>query len=316
MLIKKVVFVLTTLLTFSIVLADSSSKEEKSTNFIITPSVAYRYDVFKWSIPDSYLPDKKVSELVWKNRILQPSIKIEIEPKPNQFTFSGQVKYGYILKNPSKSRDLDWIHNNHTLQLYSKTKSAVKGNIFDLSGVVGYSLGLLKESLLTFYVGYDYSDYRNKNYGSHQLLSYRGIPFSSNELVQKYYFKTQTPWVGLSFNAPLNEIFTIIPTIKFYSFKHIGKGYWVRRYDLKQNPSLKNNAKGTGLGFDMDFAYKYSNNLDLTLNLETKRFKMKKGQNQAFFNSLSPEGERDDNGKLFDLSLMSSSISAGLKYKL
>ena len=105
--------------------------------------------------------------------------------------------------------------------------------------------------------------------------------------------------------------------IKFYSFKHVGKGYWIYRADLEQNPSLKNNAKGHGLGFDLDFIYKYNSSLDLTLNLETKRFKMKKeGTNKMFFNSRAIGGEGVTTIKLLDLSLISSSISAGLKYKL
>jgi hypothetical protein len=323
MIIKKVAFVLTTLFITNMALADNDLKEEKSTNFIVTPFVAYRYDVFKYSIPSNLFLDQKISELVWKNRILQPSLKIELEPKENQFTILGQVKYGYILKNQSKSWDHDWDHTrditgNVISKLRSTTKSQATGNILDLSGAIGYSLGLFKDSLLTFYVGYDYSDYRNKNYGDHQLVFKRKLNyFSSGGLFQKYYFKTHSPWVGLSVNIPLNERFTIIPTIKLYSFKHVGKGYWIYRGDLKQDPSLKNTAKGKGLGFDLDFIYKYTNNLDLTFNLETKKFKMKKkGTDQMFFNSLSPGGERIATKKLIDLSLRSSSISAGLKYKL
>lgn len=301
--------------------ADSYSKEEKTTNFIITPSVAYRYDVFKWAIGDYYFPGKKASELIWKNRILQPSIKIELQPKPNQFTFLGQVKYGHILKNQSKSWDHDWDlkrdgTGNVVSKLVSTTKSQATGNILDLSGAVGYSVNLFKNNLLTFYVGYDYSDYRNKDYGSRQLV-YKKRLHSFNELFAKYYFKTHSPWLGLSLNTPLNERFTIIPAIKFYSFKHIGKGYWIHRADLKQNPSLKNTAKGRGIGFDLDFIYKYSDNLDLTLNLENKRFKMKKeGTNKMFLNSRAIGGEGVETIKLIDLSLRSSSISAGLKYKL
>ena len=315
MIIKKASLVLITLLLANMTLAESHFKEEKTTNFIVTPYVAYRYDVFKWSIPHHYF-NSKLSELIWKNHIIQPSVKIEFEPKKNQFTFLGHVKYGYILKNQSKSYDLDWIHNNHTLQLYSKTKSSVKGNIFDLSGAVGYSINLLNNNLLTFYVGYDYTDYRNKDYGSRQLLNYSGIPFSSNQLVSKYYFKTQSPWLGLSVNAPLNERFTIIPTIKFYSFNYVGKGYWLCRDDVKQNPSMKHNTKGKGLGFDLDFLYKYSDSLDFKINLETKKFKMKTGREKAFYNSLAFGGERIVNRKLLDLSLMSSSISVGIHYKL
>jgi hypothetical protein len=77
MVIKKAVIVLTTLLLANTTLADSYSKEEKTTNFIVTPSIAYRYDVFKYAIPDDKFTNKKLSELIWKNHIIQPSIKFE-----------------------------------------------------------------------------------------------------------------------------------------------------------------------------------------------------------------------------------------------
>ena len=227
--IKKVAIVLATSLLASNAVADNYSKEEKTTNFIVTPSVAYRYDVFKYSIPDDEFIDKKISELVWKNRIIQSALKFETVPESNQFTFLGQVKYGHILKNQSKSWDHDWDHTrdmkgNVISKLRSTTKSQATGNILDLSGAVGYSISLFKDSLITFYVGYDYSDYRNKNYGSRQLVYKKRLrPFS--QLFQKYYFKTQSPWLGLSINAPITDRFQVVPTIKFYSFQHIGKGY-------------------------------------------------------------------------------------------
>ena len=209
MIIKKVAFVLTTLLTFSTVLADSGSKEEKTTNFIVTPSVAYRYDIFKYSIPDNKFTNKKISELIWKNHIVQPSIKIETEPHPNQFTILGQVKYGYILKNQSKSLDYDWDNDYQKSTLYSKTLSVVRGNILDLSGAVGYSVNLFNNNLLTFYVGYDYTDYRNKNYGDKQLAYKTNFSSPTDELFQKYNFKTQSPWLGLSVNAPITDKFQV-----------------------------------------------------------------------------------------------------------
>ena len=79
-------------------------------------------------------------------------------------------------------------------------------------------------------------------------------------------------------NTQLNDRLSIIPTIKLYSFKYVGKGYWLLRNDVKHNPSMKHNAKGRGLGFDVDFLYKYSDNLDFKINLETKKLKMKTGK--------------------------------------
>ncbi len=314
MLIKKVILVLITLFFVNTTFADSYLKEEKTTSFIVIPSIAYRYDVFKWSIPHHHFNDK-LSELIWKNHIIQPSIKIEIEPKENSFTILGLVKYGYILKNPSKSWDYDWEYDPTIPN--SKTFSSVRGNIFDLSGAVGYSVNIFNNNLLTFYVGYDYSDYRNKDYGCHQLaLNQNKLEYPFNKIATKYYFKTQSPWIGLSVNTQLNDRWSIVPTIKLYSFKYVGRGYWLLRDDLKQDPSMKHNAKGVGLGVDVDLLYKYSDNLDFKINLEIKKFKMKTGKEQIFLTDKNFGGERVGTRKLFDLSLLSSSISAGLKYKL
>jgi hypothetical protein len=315
--IKKAILTLTTLFVSSTTLATSPPKPvetNEATNFIVTPSVAYRYDVFKWSIPHHYF-NSKLSELIWKNHIIQPSVKIEVEPKANQLTFLGQIKYGYILKSPSKSWDYDWEYDPTTPN--SKTFSSVRGNILDLSGAVGYSVNLFNDNLLTFYLGYDYNDYRNKDYGCRQLaLNQNKLLNTFNQLVSKYFFKNQAPWIGLSVNSPLNDKFTITPTIKFYSFKYVGKGYWLLRDDVKQDPSMKHNVKGIGLGFDMDFLYKYSNNMDFKINLETKKFKMKTGKEQIFLSDKAISGERVGSRKLYDLSLLSSSISVGLKYKI
>jgi hypothetical protein len=316
MTIKKVALVLITLFITNMALADNDLKEEKSTNFIVTPSVAYRYDSFKWAIPCPQF-NKKLSELIWKNHIIQPSVKIEVEPKANSFTFLGQAKYGYILKNPSNNWDYDWYNTEEESEPHSKTQSAVKGNILDLSGAVGYSVNLFNSNLLTFYVGYDYTDYRNKNYGLRQLAySQNKLKYPFNELISKYFFKTKSPWVGLSVNTQLNNRWSIIPTIKYYCFKYVGKGYWLLRDDVKQDPSMKHNAKGIGLGFDVDFLYKYSDNLDFKINLETKKLKMKTGKDQLFYSAKDIGGERVFTGKLYDLSLISSSITAGFRYKL
>jgi hypothetical protein len=324
MVIKKATLVLATLLLANTALADSYSKEEKTTNFIITPSIAYRYDTFKYSIPDEVFLEKKVSELTWKNYIVQPGIKIEIEPQPNGFTFLGQGKYGYILKDMSKSWDKDWKFTKikgskeRGSKIYSNSMSAVKGNILDLSGAIGYSINLFSDNLLTFYLGYDYSNYKNNNYGARQLVNNRNDQvFSSDQLFQKYNFNTKAPWVGLSINLPLNDKFLVKPTIKYYSFKYIGKGYWIHRNDFKQNPSLKHTAKGQGLGADVDLVYKYTDNLDFNINLETKRFRMKKGHDQTFVaaNRVTRKPERVVTRKLWGLSFNSYSISGGIKYK-
>jgi hypothetical protein len=322
--IKKVAIVLAIALLASNAVADNYPKEEKTTNFIVTPSVVYRYDVFKYSIPDEVFTDRKVSELTWKNYIVQPSIKIELEPQSNEFTFLGQGKYGYILKNMSKSWDKDWkfpkIKGSKEIKpkIYSNAVSTVKGNILDLSGAVGYSLNLFSDNLITFYLGYDYTNYRNNQYGIYNRLNNKNVlQRPLDQLITRYNFKTKSPWVGLSLNVPISDNFLVKPTIKYYSFNYIGKGYWVLRDDLKKNPSIKHTAKGQAFGVDVDLAYKYFDNLDFKINLEIKRFKMKNGQDQMFLvaDRVNHKPERVVTRKLINLSLISYSISGGIKYR-
>jgi len=323
MVIKKALIVITVLLTAITMTTASPLEDDKATNFVVTPFTGYRYDIIKWSVPDPHYPNKKLSELIWKNHIVQTGIKLETNPIPNQLNFLGQAKYGYILKNPSTSRDLDWDVYKHKsgnikTHQFSNTISAVKGHIFDLSGAVGYSITLPRNNLLTLYVGFDYADYKNKQYGFCQKICNQHLilhPF--NRLGSKYDFKTQAPWIGLSLKTSLNDRLSITPTIKLYSFKYTGKGYWLLRDDLQQDPSFKHNAKGTGLGFDMDFLYKYSDNLDFKINLETKRFKMKTGRYKVFYvaDRCSNQTARVSTNKLFDVTLLSSSISGGFRYK-
>jgi hypothetical protein len=324
MVTKKIALVFTTLVLANTALADNYSKKENTANFIVTPSVAYRYDVFKYSIPDEVFADRKVSELTWKNYVVQPSIKIELEPQPNQFTFLGQGKYGYILKDKSKSWDKDWkfskIKGSKEIKpkIYSNAVSAVKGNILDLSGAIGYSVNLFSDNLLTFYLGYDYTNYKNNQYGIHNRLNNKNVlQRPLDQLITRYNFKTKAPWVGLSVNVPLNDKFSLKPTIKYYTFKYIGKGYWLLRDDLKKNPSIKHTAKGQGFGADVDLAYKYSDNLDFKINLETKRFKMKNGQDQMFLfaDRINHKPERVVTRKLINLNIISYSISGGIKYR-
>ena len=322
--IKRTVLTLTTLLASSTAFAAIPPKPEEikeSSNIVVTPSIAYRYDVFRWSICDKYFKNKKRSELIWKNHIIQPGIKIEIEPQTNEVTFLGQTKYGYILKKPSESWDYDWqVYKDTTGNIISepesKTKSLATGNILDLSGAVGYSINLFNNNLLTFYVGYDYTDYKNKNYGVYQRVNNSNdLLHNFNQIVAKYYFKTQSPWLGLSVNTPITDRFRVVPTIKFYSFNYVGKGYWLLRDDLQQNPSFKDNAKGNGFGLDVDFLYKYSDSLDFKINLETKKFKMKKGKQQTFEAADIRGPAVVTTSKLFALNLISSSTSIGFRYK-
>lgn len=285
---------------------------EKKHGIIVTPFTGYRYDVFQWSIPKGYASSgKKISELTWKNHISETGIKIETKPEENRFNFQGQLKYGYILKQ-SRNQDSDW----DDIGEFARSFSNVKGNVFDLSGAVGFSRNMAS-MLITYYMGIDYSKYKMRNYGlyysihrfhNQNINSILGHEHPKSQLVASYNFSNYSPWLGASINYSFNDKFTIIPTVKLYLFSLFAKADWVINEGFKHDPSFTDKAFGIGGSFDTELLYKYSNNLDLRLNVGIKKLVMTKGKKKAFY--------VDDtiSCKLKKLSFVSSSVSAGIKY--
>jgi len=307
-------FLIITLSTFPLISKAEEVLETKS-SIIVTPFTGYRYDLFQWSVPyGGSSTDRTASELTWKNHISETGIKIETRPEENQFNFQGQLKYGYILSN-SKSQDSDWDERGE----YARSFSSVKGNIFDLSGSIGFSQKLAN-SLVTYYLGMDYTKYLMKDYGLNYKISrfhntnitnMLGQTESKSKLVAKYNFDNYSPWIGASIDYSVNDKFSIIPTIKLYLFYLSGQANWVLREDLRHSPSFTHKALGIGASFDTELLYQYTNNLAFKAIVGIKKFDMKKGTDKTFFAD-GTNASRD----LKKLSLFSSSISAGIKYKL
>ena len=309
-------FLIITLSTLPLISKADEILETKR-GIIVTPFTGYRYDIYQWSTPyGSSSTDRTLSELTWKNHISETGLKIETKPEENQFNFQGQFKYGRILSN-SKNQDSDWDE----LGEFARSFSSVKGNILDLSGSMGFSRKLTN-SLVTYYLGMDYTKYLMKDYGLNYKM-YRlyntdiiipnasGQIESKSKLVSKYNFNHYAPWIGASIDYSFNDKFSIIPTIKLYLFYLSGQADWVLRENLRHDPSFTHKALGIGGSFDTELLYQYTNNLAFKANVGIKKFDMKKGTHKTFFAN-GTNASRD----LKKLSLFSSSISAGIKYKL
>ena len=306
-------FLIITLATLPLI-SKAEDVSEATRNIIVTPFTGYRYDIFKWATPNgTSSTDPILSELTWKNNISETGIKIGTKPAENQFNFLGQFKYGRILGS-SKNQDSDWDNIGE----FSRTFSSVKGNIFDLSGSVGFSKAW-KNTLINYAIGIDYTKYQMRDYGLYYSINrvqdeYISDPLGrthpKSQLVKKYNFDNYAPWVGASMDYSVSDKLSIVPTIKLYLFYLYGKGYWVLRDDFQQNPSFTGKALGIGASFDTALLYKYTNNLDFKVNIGIKKFDMKQGRQKTFL-----ANGTDVTTDLKKLSLFSSSVSVGIKYQ-
>lgn len=307
-------FLIITLSTFPLISKAEEGLESKY-GIIVTPFTGYRYDIYQWSIPyGTSSTNQTASELTWKNHISETGLKIETKPEENQFNFQGQFKYGHLLSN-SKNQDSDWDNIGE----YSRTFSSVKGNIFDLSGSIGFSQKL-SNSLVTYYLGMDYTKYLMKDYGLNfkinrfpntNISNILGQAYPKSRLVTKYKFDNYAPWIGASIDYSVNDKLSIVPTVKLYLFYLSGRANWVLRTDLGHNPSFTHKALGIGASFDTEILYQYSKNLALKASVGIKNLDMQQGRKKTFF----VDGT-NSSSDLKKLSLLSSSVSAGIRYKL
>lgn len=309
------------LLVSTVLLALSfSAKANNTENYgiNITPFTSYRYDVYQWSVSipkgDS-VRDTMASELTWRNHIWETGIRINTPTEDKKINILGQLKYGVILNN-SKTQDSDWDDRGE----FSRTLAKIKGNSMDFSGALGYSQ-LFSKTLFTYYIGMDYTKYNLKGYGLYGKVARK--PFSNDlnhaelgqthhpsVLTNKYSFDNYAPWLGLSLNYQISDNLSIVPFIKAYGFYLHGEADWVLRDDLKHDPSFIDKAIGYGASIDTEVLYKYSDSLDFRANLGIKGLKMLKGNKKTF----AVDGETDKT-KLKDLTFISSSVSAGIKYR-
>lgn len=307
-------FLIITLATLPLI-SKAEDVSETNRDIIIAPFTGYRYDIFKWAIPNSTSStDPMASELTWKNNISETGITIGTKPEENLFNFLGQFKYGYILSS-SKVQDSDW----DDIGEHSRAFSSVKGNTFDLSGAIGFSQ-TWRDNLINYTIGIDYTKYQMRDYGVYFSINRventdtsgpLGRTDPKSQLTGKYNFDNYAPWVGASVDYSINEKFSIVPTVKLYLFYLSGQGYWALRTDLQQDPSFTDKALGIGASFDTALLYKYTNDLDFKVNIGIKRFDMKQGRRKTFL-----ANGTDVTTDLKKLSLFSSSVSVGIKYKL
>lgn len=297
--------------------AKADTDLKSANNISITPFTGYRHDVFQWSIPrETSNSDDKLSELTWANHIIETGVKVKTEPKDKEFNLLGELKYGVIL-NKSTVQDSDWDNIGE----FSRSFSNTKGNIFDLSGAIGFSQKL-SNALITYYLGMDYTKYQTKNYGlNFKINRFRytnindklGQTHPKSLLVAKYNFDNYAPWIGASIDYSIDDKFSVIPTAKAYLFYLSAEADWVLQNTRKHNPSFKHKAFGLGVSLDTVLSYNYSDNVDVYANLGIKILNMLKGTEKSFCScDLNHTYSRD----LKKLSFMSSSISLGIKYKL
>jgi hypothetical protein len=294
---------------------NGKNKELKIVNTIaVTPIAGYRYDIFSWSIPNNGLiTGDKLSELTWKNSVIETGVRIETQPRVNNYNFLGHIKYGYILDR-STNQDSDW----DDLGEFSKSFSNVKGNSLDISGAVGFSRQM-KSAIATYYYGMDYTNYNMRNFGLNFEISRQrhtsigqetGQIIPTSTKVSTYKFNNYAPWVGASLLYPVNKEFSVTPTVKLYMFYLSAEADWILREDYKHDPSFTDKAFGYGASFDAELAYKFSNSLDLTGNVGFKGFSMSRGiQEDRFANG------RRGSSNLKSLYFVSSYANLGMRYK-
>lgn len=262
---------------------------------------SYRQDKLKWNIAGPHHEPNIFSELKWNNlQIAQGTLdgKYTI---PSGFYGRVNGSYGHIYEG--HVTDADYAGNNRTyLFSFSKSK-AHKGNVWDLSGRVGYPLLNCPHFRLTPVVGYSHHEQQLKIIGGklwiHQQIVNRFFSDSSSvykrsssELSQfvafkipgvdsSYKTKWSGPWAGVDWECMLNEKFDLLGDLQYHWAHYRARGHWNQRADLADD--FKHEASGFGAIANGGIRWNFSCRWALTLSGSYSYWRTRKGTDTTYF---------------------------------
>lgn len=250
---KKVTSTLIGLLTLTLPLIPAFALSENSlscswedNDFFMEVDAGYRQDSLNWNIAGPDGVPNVLSELKWSDLgVYQVGGKLIVETVLNLY-LRAEADYGKIFQG--KNRDSDYAENDRTLEFSRSINKSKKGEVFDLSAGVGYTLTCGRKNALSLspLVGYSRHEQHLRMYDGDQVIDLIDPadvgPFPG--LHSNYRARWKGPWVGMDMTYQVSCHFTLSGTAEYHWARYHGTGHWNLRTDFLKDFQQHANAKG------------------------------------------------------------------------
>ncbi len=246
-----------------------TSPDPKMVEMNLTVLPGWRKDDIDWNIAgdDSGQNPNILSELTWKN--LQSK---QLKAKANLVILDHYVvdvtgAYGQIYDG--KNQDSDYLGDDRTLEFSRSNNKSDEGDIFDLTGGLGYRLYLGRHTgsmgvdnlWLTFLGGYSHHEQRLVITDGFQTIPADG---AFDGLHSNYDTEWKGPWGGFEL-ATSKGRFNGSFRFEYHHVDYTGKGNWNLRTDLEHPVSFLHEADGQGFVYGLLLGYELTDSLDINL---------------------------------------------------
>lgn len=246
----------------------------------VTLEAGYRRDSLHWNVAG---PDQKpniLSDLHWKDlQIAQGAVNLFIEPWCN-ILLRGKGDYGVILKG--HNTDQDFAGHNRT-HLFSSSHSQVRGNVYDLSGGIGYILDYCCFKFIPL-IGYSYHEqYFRMNHLHSDVDKINDFVGPISGLHSHYRARWSTGWTGFDFEFDCSCWPIVYGTFEYHWTSYHGTGHWNLRKDFDKD--FQQHASGNGQILTLGLEYAFNSCWCTGLEASWQFWKTCKGHDRVFFDN-------------------------------
>lgn len=270
----------------------SDQGQDPDVSFELKMFGGLREDNLEWTIASDISGTQTpniLSELKWKNL---HSYHMETRGYVNwaqNFVAEGILGYSWIFKG--KNEDWDYARDNRTVPFSISNNNSDSGNMFDLSGALGYRIKFLPESSsllwnevfgVTLWGGYSYHEQNLEMTDGFQTLPATG-PLAG--LDSRYASDWKGPWLGIEVSATQKKLYGFA-RLEYHWAEYYAEANWNLRSDFQHPKSFEHEGDDVrGIVIRTGTEWAVNDDWTLNLNLDISDWKMKNGIDRIFFSS-------------------------------
>jgi len=242
----------------------------------------YRVDNLNWNIAGTFegTGPNILSELSWSD-----ITSIQLKGQVRALLFERVYLRAALQGGPIFSgqvQDSDFLGDNRTLEFSRSDNASDSGNVWDVSGALGYrtAIPVLSGSLeVVPLAGLSYHKQNLTLTDGFQTIPPAG---SFTGLHSTYGARWYGPWLGGEISYTIAD-FILRATAEYHYFFYKGLANWNLRTDFDHPVSFKHRAEGSGVLITTAIEYALRDNLGLSLNFEYLNWETDPGNDRTFF---------------------------------
>lgn len=241
----------------------------------------YRRDSLEWSIEGPHGTPDVLSELEWSDLQIAQVMGTFRTVTCDNIYIRVYGDYGRIYDG--KCTDSDFAGNNRTHEFARSTAKSERGEVFDVSGGIGYYFSFVGGRVSLAPIGgfaFNEQHLRNSKLNV-EIDTITGRTGPVDGLHSNFRAKWNGPWAGMDFTFRMTPCSGLFGYGEFHWVRYHGTGHWNLRQDFVND--FKQHADGYGQVYSLGIWFDFLEGWQASAICKITRYKTKHGEDKTFF---------------------------------